>query len=249
MKRIASITLALLLALPMFTFAQSATEIIKKAEDRLKGQSSKAEMTITIVRPKWTREMKMKTWSKGSDKGLILVTSPARDKGVTYLRIDKEVWNWVPAIERNIKLPPSMMNQSWMGTDFTNDDLVEQSSTINDYEHSVEGTETVAGRECYKIKLIPKPGTDVLWGKILMWIDKTEYMQLKIESYDEDMILVTRMIASDIRMLGGKMLPTKMEMIPVEKKGQKTVMTYQNIEFDQPIDDSFFSVANMKKVK
>ena len=160
----------------------------------------------------------------------------------------KEIWNWVPSIERIIKLPPSMMMQNWMGTDFTNDDLVKQSSIVNDYTHKVLATETIEGYPCYKIEMIPNEDAAVVWGKVITWIDKKEYMQLKAEFYDEDGDLINKMIGKSPKLFSGKMLPSIMEMIPVEKKGQKTVMTYNSLEFDTPIDDSFFTTQNMKKV-
>lgn len=243
----------LLLALIAITaHAQNLTakQIIEKADAVMKGvKTTKAQMKITTVRPKWTREMIMNTWSKGTDKSMVLITSPAKDKGTTYLMMGKEVWNWVPSIERTVKLPPSMMMQSWMGTDFTNDDLVKQSSVVTDYNHKLLGDATIDGLNCYKLELIPKEGAPVVWGKILVWVDKKDFFQLKAEYYDEDGFLVNVMTASDIRVMGGRKIPTRMEMIPMDKKGQKTVMTYISIEFDAAIDDSFFSEQNMKKLK
>ncbi len=215
----------------------------------MRGKTSQSEMTIQIVRPTWTREMKMKAWSKETTHAMILVTSPAKEKGTVFLKSDKEVWNWVPSIERVIKLPPSMMTQSWMGTDFTNDDLVKESSTVNDYTHSFAGDSVIEGRNCYKIKLIPKPDAAVVWGKIFVWIDKKDYIQLRAEFYDEENNLINTMQSSDVKIMGGRLIPAKMEMIPADKKGHKTVMIYNSISFDQPIDAGFFTTQNMKKVK
>lgn len=116
------------------TWAQDARDIVKKADEKMKGKTATANITIQTVRPNWSREMTLKSWSKGNDWSMILVTAPAKDKGIVYLKRKKEVWNWIPSIERNIKLPPSMMSQSWMGTDFSNDDLVKEASVIEDYE-------------------------------------------------------------------------------------------------------------------
>lgn len=193
--------------------------------------------------------MKAKTWSKGKKNALILITSPAKEKGIVYLRRDKEVWNWVPSIERTVKLPPSMMSQNWMGTDFTNDDLVKEASAEDDYTHQLLGEDSVGGRLCYRIEMIPKPEAAVVWGKVLCWIDKKDYIQLKTEFYDEDKALVNTMVASDIRMMGGRMLASRMEMIPAGKNGQKTVLSYSSIVFDAKIDDSFFLPENMRKAK
>lgn len=230
--------------------AQTAREIIDKADQKMRGtKSAITEMKITTVRPKWTREMTLKSWSKGEKMSLSVVRAPAKDKGVSFLKRDKEIWNWMPSIERTIKLPPSMMMQSWMGTDFTNDDLVRESSTLNDYTQKITGDSTILGHKCYKIQLDPKPDAAVVWGKLVLFIDKTDLIQLRSEMYDEDGYLVNIMNSSDIKEMGGKKLAAKMEMIPVDKPGNKTMMEITAIEFDKPIEDSFFSTSNMKTVK
>lgn len=227
----------------------NADEIVKKADERLKGKSSYSDLTIQIVRPSWKRDMTMKCWTKGNDYAMILITSPAKDKGTVTLKRIKEVWNWMPSIERTIKLPPSMMMESWMGTDFTNDDLVKQSSMVDDYTHQLAGDSTIEKLPCYKIIMKPKPNAAVVWGKIAIFIDKKDYMEMRVEYYDEDGVLVDIMTGSDVKMLGGKLLPAKMEMIPVSKPGQKTVLLYNSMKFDQPMDDNFFTVQNMQKVQ
>ena len=142
-----------------------------------------------------------------------------------------------------------MMMQSWMGTDLTNDDLVKESSVLNDYDHKILGDSIIQNRNCYKIELIPKENAPVVWGKIILFIDKKDFIQLRSEMYDEDGYLVNIMNSSGIKLLGGKMLATKMEVIPVEEEGQKTVMEIKSIEFDKEIKDSFFTVKNMKKLR
>jgi len=247
------ILLIAVFTIPMFLLAQGTetdpVKIIQKANDKLQGTTSKAEMKMTIVRPTWKREMTMKSWSKGDDYALTLITGPARDKGTAFLKRDKEIWNWQPSIDRTIKLPPSMMMQSWMGSDFTNDDLVKQFSIVNDYDHKLLGTEKIENRECYKLELIPKEEAAVIWGKILIWIDVAEYMQLKTEFYDEDDYLVNTMLGTDVKKIGGKLLPSKMIVKPEEEEGNQTMIEYISIEFDKPIKDSFFSTQNMKRVR
>lgn len=228
---------------------QSALDIIKKVDEKQRGESSYTEMKIITERPRWTREMEMKAWSKGTDYGLVLITSPAKEKGTVMLKRGKEVWNWIPNIERSIKLPPSMMMQSWMGTDFTNDDLVRQSSIVTDYTHKIVGDSTIEGRNCKEIELTPKPEAPVVWGRINTWVDTEDYLQLKVEFYDEDDYLVNVMNSSNIKELGGRVMPTRMEMIPVEKDDHKTIMITEEAKFNMPIEQSFFSTQNMRKVK
>ncbi len=232
------------------TQAQTAKEIIQKAEEVMRGvNSAKAEMSMTIVRPDWKRVVTMKSWSKGNDYSLILITGPARDKGTAFLKREKEMWNWQPTIERVVKMPPSMMSQSWMGSDFSNDDLVRQSSMVNDYHQELKGSETIDGRDCYIIELVPKEDALVIWGRIVFWVDKEDYLQLKTEFYDEDDYLINTMLGKNIQEMGGKTLATRMEVIPEEEEGQKTIIEYKNIEFDTEIKDSFFSQQNMKRIR
>ncbi len=227
----------------------SAKEIVQKADEKVRGKTSESEITMTIVRPTWERAMGLKSWSKGDELAVILVTSPARDKGVAFLKRNKELWNWQPAINRIIKMPPSMMMQSWMGSDFTNDDLVKESSIIEDYTHTFLKDDVVADRSCYVIEMVPKPDAPIVWGRVICWIDKTDYIQMKTEMYDEEGFLVNTMIAFDIEMLGGKMLPKRVEMIPADEEGHMTVIEYVNLKFDVPLDDSFFSSRNLKRVR
>ncbi|MFD1094785.1 outer membrane lipoprotein-sorting protein [Salegentibacter chungangensis] len=227
----------------------SAREIVQKADENMRGKTSAAEIDIQIIRPTWKREMRMKAWSKGDDYSMILVKSPAKEKGTAFLKRMKEVWNWVPSIERTIKLPPSMMSQSWMGTDFTNDDLVKEASTVQDYEHRILGKEEINGKETYKIEMIPKPDAAIVWEKVIIWIDTEEFLQLKAEFYDEDGELVNVMNSGEIKILGGRKVTSKIEMIPVDKPGYKTLIIYKDIVFDKDINDSFFTTRNMKQLK
>lgn len=226
-----------------------ATDIVRRADQHLRGKTSYTELTMTLVRPDWSRTLSMKSWSKGTDLSLILITAPARDRGTTFLKRGNEVWNWVPSVERVIKIPPSMMSQSWMGSDFTNDDLVRESSIVDDYTHTVAGDTTIAGRDCWKIRMIPKPDAAVVWGKVLIWITKQDDLEMRCEYFDEDGVLINVMEMSKIKELGGRLLPTVMEMMPREKPGNKTVLEYQAARFDEPMDDSYFSEQNMKRIR
>jgi outer membrane lipoprotein-sorting protein len=227
----------------------SAIDIVRRADANMRGDYSTASLSMTIVRPRWTRELSLKSWSRGTDYSLILITAPARDQGTAFLKRDKEIWNWQPAIDRSIKLPPSMMMQSWMGSDLTNDDLIRESSVVNDYTHSLLGSEQVEGRDCYRIALDPKPEAAVVWGRVLAWIDHKDYMQLKAEFYDEDGYLVQTMLGSDIRDFGGRRLPARLEVIPADKPGHKTVVQYQHLDFKTPVPESFFTLQNLKSVR
>lgn len=229
--------------------AQSAEEIIRKADEQMRGVSSRGEMKMEIVRPKWTREISMKTWSVGNKYSLTLITSPARDAGTGFLKREKELWNWQPTIDRVIKMPPSMMMQSWMGSDFTNDDLVRESSIVNDYKHALLGDTTINGYDAWKLELTAREDAPVVWGKIVAFIEKNDFYQLLFKYYDEDGYLINTMKLYDIKQLGNRTIPTRMEMIPAENPDQKTVLTYLDMEFDIDVDASFFSIQNLKRIK
>jgi outer membrane lipoprotein-sorting protein len=235
----------------LFTFfskGQTAKEIVQKADEKLRGTTSQVELTIKTVRTAWTRSMDVKAWMKGSDYSMILVQSPAKDKGIAFLKHKKEVWNWMPSLERTIKLPPSMMSQSWMGTDFTNDDLVKESSIVNDYNHSIIGDTVIQERNCYVIQMIPKPEAAVVWGKLIVCIDKKDFLELHTKFYDEDGTLINIMNASDIKTMDGRLIPTHFEMIPMDKKNQKTEMIYRTIKYNRPIEDGFFTAEKMRTI-
>lgn len=233
------------------TYSQDLTarEIIKKADEKGRGQTSQGIMTLTIVRPDWTRSITLKSWSKGTEYSLIYISAPAKEKGQVFLKRQNDMWNWIPSIERIIKIPPSMMMQSWMGSDFTNDDLVKESSIVVDYTQTLLGKEKIRDQECYKIELIPLPDAAVTWGKVITWITVDGFNQWKAEYYDEDSSLVNVMNAYNIKKLGDRDIPSRLEITPVTKNGNKTILEMNSMVFDKSISDNFFSQQNMKLVK
>jgi len=251
MKLAGIIFLLLIISFSFSVNAQALTakEIVQKANDKAQGKSSQGTMKMTIVRPDWTREVTMKSWSKGTEYYLIYITEPVRDKGQVFMKRGRDMWNWMPSINRMIKLPPSMMGQSWMGSDFTNDDLVRMNSIIDDFTHEITGSETIGGYDCYIIELIPKPEAAVVWGKIKLWISKADFYELKGEYFDEDGKLVNTMTSSNIKKMGDRMLPSKTVMVPVDKPGNQTILESIDVVFNTPIEDDFFSQQNMKNVR
>jgi outer membrane lipoprotein-sorting protein len=248
MKNICQIIFTILFITSILS-AQDANEIIAKSDELIKSKSSYAEFSMEIIKTDWSRSFGMKSWALEPDFAIIYVTEPARDKGTVTLKRKKEVWNWIPAAQKVIKIPPSMMLQSWMGSDFTNDDLVKESSIVNDYTHTVVREETYKEYECFVIESIPKEEAGVVWGKLLTWISKEYYFQLKTEFYDEDGFLVKKYIGTEIKEIDGRTFPTHWEMIPEDRPGEKTTFTYLKIQFNYPVDDSFFSEQNMKRVR
>jgi outer membrane lipoprotein-sorting protein len=231
------------------TISQEAIEIVRKADEKMRGNTMQSQMVIRTIRPTWTREMECKIWIKGKDLAMILIQSPVKEKGIAYLKRRKEVWNWLPVLERTIKLPPSMMSQSWMGTDFTNDDLVKESSIVEDYVHTLIGDTIIRNHACYVLKLIPKPLAAVVWSQVILCIDKVDFLELHSRFYDEDGVLISTMNAYDIKLMDDRLIPTRFEMIPADKKGHKTEMIYHQVLYNKPLDDNFFTSENMKMLR
>lgn len=232
-----------------FLFGQDATEIVRTAYEKVNGTSSYAEMTMKIVRPDWNRSISMKSWSMGMKYSMVYITAPAQEKGQVFMKRDNEMWNWQPKINRMIKLPPSMMMQSWMGSDFTNDDLINQASIVNDYTHEFLGTEKMNGEASYKIRFTPKENAPVVWGKLVSWVSKDGYHMFRTEYFDEDDELVKTELASDVKVMDGEEITSKFTTIPADKEDHKTIMIMEEVDFDHEIEDGFFSQMNMKRIR
>ncbi|HCG7218435.1 outer membrane lipoprotein-sorting protein [Vibrio parahaemolyticus] len=231
------------------SYAESAFDIVQKSDQAMRGKSSYSEATMEIVRPDWTRSMTMKSWTKGTELSLVLVTAPAKDKGNASLKRHREMWNWVPSIERVIKIAPSMLSQSWMGSDFTNDDLINQSSIVVDYQHALLGNDSFDGDKVWVIEATAKPDAPVVWNKVTLWISQSTYLQRKVEFYDEFDERVNVLTTYDVKELGGRKIATRMEMKPVDKPGNKTIFTTHQAQFDFDINDDFFSQQQMKSLR
>ncbi len=231
------------------TAAESATDIVRKSDRQQRGDSSYVEMTMTITRPAWTRTMSMKSWTKGDDYALVLITAPARDKGSSSLKRKREMWNWIPSIERVIKIAPSMLGQSWMGSDFTNDDLINQSSIVVDYTHRLVREDEVDDAPAWVIEATPKADAPVVWSKVVLWIGKAHYNQRRVQFYDDFGDLISELTTFDVGELGDRILPRRLEMRPADEEGRKTELIYRKAEFDFDVAAEFFSQASMKELR
>lgn len=240
----------LLMLFGISLYSQDASEIVRKADAKMRGENSSiSTMTMKIIRPTWERTVSFKTWQKDTRYSLVLITAPQKEKGQTFLKREREMWNWNPTISRMIKLPPSMLSQGWMGSDFTNDDLLNQSSIVVDYTHKILGEEEIEKQLCHIIELIPLENAPVVWGKINMWISKEDYLQLKTEYYDEEMYLVKTELGHDIKMMDGRKLASRFELIPADKENHRTMVIMNEIKFNTPINDTYFSQQNMKRIR
>ncbi len=236
MKKYLIIFFFLFFLLPIYA-DNKAEEIIIKMDALMRGKSSFGKYTITSTTPRWTRTMKMDSWAQGTDKAFIKINYPLKDKGTTFLKIKTDFWQYVPKIEKVIKFPPSMMLQSWMGTDFTNDDLVKESSVIDDYSHKLLKED----QNSYIIESIPKPQAAIVWGKLIQVIDKKAFFPTKVEYYDEDNNLMRILLYSNITKLPDRYFPLTWTMLPQtdDKKGNSTIVQIEEIEFNKDIPDIF----------
>lgn len=229
--------------------ADDAREIIRQMEQNMRGDASYNEMTMETVRPRYTREISLRSWTLGDDYALIYITAPARDRGTAFLKRGNEIWNYQPQVDRTIRMPPSMMSQSWMGSDFTNDDLVGAASLIDDYTHTLVGIETIDGYECYVIEMIPEPENPIVYERVLYWVSKEHRLPIKVKNYDERDELVNSIHFREITQMGGRMLPTVLEMIPAGEDNRKTILRTTKAEFNIHITERFFSIENLTEIR
>jgi outer membrane lipoprotein-sorting protein len=228
----------------------SATDIVRKADEKFNGEkSSYSVMSMKVIRPEWQRTIEFKSWTLGKDYALALITAPAKETGQTFLKRGSEMWSWNPSISRLIKLPPSMMSQGWMGSDYTNDDILRESSVVNDYTHEIVGEEDIGGRLCYKINMTAREDASIVWGRQIRWIDKKDFLVLKAELYDEDGFLVRTETGSEIKVMDGRTITSKIELVPEEEPENKTLVEIREIKFNIPVEENYFSQQNMKRVR
>ncbi|HSQ29656.1 MAG TPA: outer membrane lipoprotein-sorting protein [Gemmatimonadaceae bacterium] len=224
-----------------------APDIVDRAETAIWGKTLQAHLTMSVATPRWTRTLELTAWIERPRRSFIRILAPPKEAGIGSLRIGAEMWNYLPTVERTIKIPPSMMLQPWMGSDFTNDDLVKESSLLNDYTHRTTGTDTAAGAPVYVVQSTPKPDAAVVWGKIVTHVRRADFLPVREEYYDERGTLVRVMTFSDIKMLGGRLVPTRWEMRPTAKPGNVTTVVMSRATFDAPISSDIFTQRNLEK--
>lgn len=223
---------------------ERALDLIDRIDNLYRLDSSYAVMSMEIVTPDWQRTLTMEAWSKGMDYTLVRVISPAKEKGISTLKRDSEMWNYFPKINKVIKVPPSMMMGSWMGSDFTNDDLVREVSLAEDYDVSLEDTDTL-----HILTLVPKEMTVTVWGRIVIEVDQQNLLPVREIYYDEDGTAMREMIFKDVRDYDGRLIPAVMELVPLNKDNQKTILRYETLTFNEPVDDDIFTLRNLKKIR
>lgn len=224
-------------------FADEASEIIKRVDQNMRGKSVYMKIKMVIKSRGHSRSMEMETWGKGKKKSFVKIINPAKDRGITFLSLNGQMWQYIPKIERTIKIPPSMMLQNWMGSDITNDDMVKQSSLVDDYRARLIGKKgTIA-----TIELIPKPNAAVVWGKIITNIDTKHYTGVKDIFYDEDGAEVRTFAYSGVKRFGNYYLPTTWKIRPANKSGHLTTLIVKDAKYDTVVSDQYFSKSALKR--
>ncbi len=228
------------------TTDERARDIVDRVDRMLRGNSSIGTITMEIQSTHWKRTIEAKVWSKGTDRALILILKPVKETGTATLKAEDNIWNYLPKVERVIKVPTSMMMGAWMGSHFTNDDLVKESRMIRDYAITISFDGERDGTGVWEFTLTPLPEAAVVWGKILLEVRQADLMPVWQRYYDEEGKLVRTLTFSDYRQMDGRLIPARMEMRPVDKPEEYTVVTYRELAFDVPLEDAFFSLQRLR---
>ena len=251
-RRFVFSSLALNFLLNCSAFGQSeldqsvqARDIIQASIDLWRGTSSVSEMTMTIHRPDWERSMSLRAWTQGEDNSLVRVTAPAADVGNATLMLDQEMWNFSPKINRVIKIPSSLMGQSWMGSDFTNKDVARADEIVDEYDHRMLEITEIDGRTVYRIESIPHESAAVVWGRQVIEI-RDDHVMLKEDFYDQDDLLVKTLVTLEIDEMDGRMVAKRQRMSKREEPENWTEIEVHKAEYDVELPAALFTLANLR---
>jgi hypothetical protein len=223
---------------------------VDKANELLRGKSSHAVVTMTVETPNWKRRLSLESWNLGRQRALIVVHAPEKDRGSATLKIDAEMWSWLPNVERVVKIPLTMMHSAWMGSDFDYEDIVKADSLFKDYTHRYVEKTPKGGVTTAVIEALPKEGAPVVWGKVLLTVELgpgDSVTPTREDDYSERGELIRRIELSDVKEMSGRRVPTKLTCTPMKKKGRKTIVEYKSIQFDVNIDLELFSLKRLQR--
>lgn len=250
MNSITPVIIACLLGSASVAHSQPDIDNLVESLDRLyRSDDSYSEMSMHIVTEHWERTLTMKAWSHGKDKTFIRILSPAREAGMATLRINTEMWNYLPNTNSTVRIPPSMMAGSWMGSDITNNDIVREITYKEDYTYSYTADTAFTGdplEEVVYIRLVPKPSAAVVWSSIVCAVRTSDLNPLWEKYYDSHDDLIKTVTYSDIEEMGGRLIPSRMQVIPADNPDHSTTITWSNAEFDQGVDSNIFSLRNLQ---
>ncbi len=226
--------------------APDAREIVDRVDRLLRGDSSRGQVEMAVSTKHWKRTLSMTVWSLGTRDALVRVTAPAREAGTATLKVGSEVWNYLPRVDRTIKVPSSLMMGSWMGSHLTNDDLVKESRMVDDYAIALSFDGDRGGEKVWEFTLTPKPEAAVVWGRVVEQVRQSDLMPRWARYYDEGGALVRTIAFSDFRPMGGRLVPTVLTVVPADKPGEQTVLHYLALEFNVGLEPSLFSLRNLQ---
>jgi len=243
--RLLILSLGILFLSPTIAQEPDAAQLIRNAMDHWRGLTSYADMTMTIHRPDWERSMTMLAWSKGDKLSLVRIVEPKKDAGNGTLLNDNNMWTYSPKINRIIKVPSSMMSQSWMGSDFSNKDISKSTDIIDQYDHELIATEERDGHVYYTIRSVPHEEAAIVWGKEVL-IVRDDYVLIEQQYWDQDGILVKTMKTLEVAEMGGRAVARVMRIGKVDAPGEWTQLTENSIEFDLELPDNLFTLSNLR---
>ena len=224
-----------------------ARALLDRVDDMWRGESSHGRMRMKVVTENWTRTLRVEFWSQGKEKSLMRILSPKKERGMSTLKVDRDIWNYFPKIKRVMKLPSSMLGNSWMGSHYTNDDLVKESRMADDYTFTVSDTGVEkSGAPVVALTCLPKEDAAVVWGKVVLIVRLSDTMPERISYYDEDFKLARTMTFSDYRKMGGRLMPVSSRIVPADKPAEYTEVVYEEIAFDIDLDPKLFSLRSLK---
>ena len=243
--RILTLLSAILFLSPSMAQEPDAAQLIRNAMDHWRGLTSYSDMIMTIHRPDWERSMTMRSWSKGDKLSLVRVVEPKKDAGNGTLLNDNNMWTYTPKINRIIKVPSSMMSQSWMGSDFSNKDISKSTDIIDQYDHELVDTEEREGHVYYTISSVPHEEAAVVWGKEVLTV-RDDYVLMEQQFWDQDGVLVKSMKTLEVVEMGGRAVARVMRMGKVDAPGEWTQLTANSIEFDLELPGNLFTLSNLR---
>jgi outer membrane lipoprotein-sorting protein len=222
-------------------------ELLNSTDDLQRGESSMARIEMHIKTARFERTVAMTAWSEGTDKSLMIIESPAREKGIATLKVGDNIWNYLPKVDRTMKVPASMMSGAWMGSHFSNDDLVKENRLSEEFTYALTSRPPDNPEKAWVIELKPKPDAPVVWGRVVVRVRDADRLPIDMRYYDEDDKLVRTLSYDDVRVMGGRRVPARMRVVPADKPGEFTEITYQELQFDVPIPASTFTLQSLRK--